>query len=245
MTEPAAVEIAADIAAGKVTALAVTEACLARIAADEPRIGAFAHLDPDHARTQARALDERKRAGAMLGPLHGVPVAVKDIVDTADFPDRAGQRDPCRPAAAARRGDRHPAAGGRCRPARQDGDHRVRLLHAGQDPQPARPRAHAGRLLERLGGGRGRGDGAFGDRQPDQRLGDPPGLVLRRGRLQAELRPDPAHRRADHLGHAGPCRGVRTFGRGRGFPGRCAGGVRRGRPRDPARYPRRRCAGWR
>jgi Asp-tRNA(Asn)/Glu-tRNA(Gln) amidotransferase A subunit family amidase len=90
MTEPAAVEIAADIAAGKVTALAVTEACLARIAVDEPRIGAFAHLDPDHARTQARARDERKRAGAMLGPLHGVPVAVKDIVDTTDFPTEQG-----------------------------------------------------------------------------------------------------------------------------------------------------------
>ena len=90
MTEPSAVEIAADIAAGKVTALAVTEACLARIAADEPRIQAFAHLDPEHARAQARALDERKRAGRPLGPLHGVPVAVKDIVDTADFPTEHG-----------------------------------------------------------------------------------------------------------------------------------------------------------
>ena len=90
MTEPTAVEIAADIAAGKVTALAVTEACLARIAADEPRIQAFAHLDPEHARAQARALDDRKRAGRALGPLHGVPVAVKDIVDTADFPTEQG-----------------------------------------------------------------------------------------------------------------------------------------------------------
>ena len=68
----------------------MTEACLARIAADEPRIQAFAHLDPEHARAQARALDERKRAGRALGPLHGVPVAVKDIVDTADFPTEQG-----------------------------------------------------------------------------------------------------------------------------------------------------------
>ena len=90
MTEPTAVEIAADLAAGKVTALAVTEACLARIAADEPRIQAFAHLDPEHARAQARALDDRKRAGRALGALHGVPVAVKDIVDTADFPTEQG-----------------------------------------------------------------------------------------------------------------------------------------------------------
>ena len=71
-------------------ALEVTEACLARSALDEPRIHAFAHLDPEHARAQARALDERKRAGRPLGPLHGVPVAVKDIVDTTDFPTEHG-----------------------------------------------------------------------------------------------------------------------------------------------------------
>ena len=90
MTEPTAVQLAADLAAGKVNALEVTEACLARIAADEPRVQALAHLDPDHARAQARALDERKRAGRPLGPLHGLPVAVKDIVDTADFPTENG-----------------------------------------------------------------------------------------------------------------------------------------------------------
>ena len=90
MTEPTAVQLAADLAAGKVTALEVTEACLARIAADEPRVQAWAHLDPEHARAQAKALDERKRAGRPLGPLHGLPVAVKDIVDTADFPTENG-----------------------------------------------------------------------------------------------------------------------------------------------------------
>jgi Asp-tRNA(Asn)/Glu-tRNA(Gln) amidotransferase A subunit family amidase len=63
MTEPSAARLAADLAAGKVKALEVTEACLARIAADEPRVQAFAHIDPEHARTQAKALDERKRAG--------------------------------------------------------------------------------------------------------------------------------------------------------------------------------------
>ena len=51
---------------------------------------AFAHLDPDHARAQARALDERKRAGLPLGQLHGLPVAVKDIVDTAGMPTENG-----------------------------------------------------------------------------------------------------------------------------------------------------------
>jgi Asp-tRNA(Asn)/Glu-tRNA(Gln) amidotransferase A subunit family amidase len=88
--EPGAVRLAQDIAAGKVTALEVTEACLARIAADEPRVQAWAQLDPAHARAQAQALDERKRAGLPLGPLHGVPVGIKDIVDTADFPTENG-----------------------------------------------------------------------------------------------------------------------------------------------------------
>ena len=59
MTEPSAMAVAADIAAGKVTALEVTEACLARIAADEPRVRAFAHFDPEH----ARALDRLVAAG--------------------------------------------------------------------------------------------------------------------------------------------------------------------------------------
>ncbi len=90
MREPTAVELARDIGAGKVTALEVTEACLARIAADEPRVQAFAHISPEHARGQARALDDRKRAGRPLGPLHGVPIAVKDIVDTSDFPTENG-----------------------------------------------------------------------------------------------------------------------------------------------------------
>ena len=61
------------------------------IAADEPRIQAFAHLDPDACPRPGRALDDRKRAGqAARAPLHGVPVAVKDIVDTADFPTEQG-----------------------------------------------------------------------------------------------------------------------------------------------------------
>ena len=89
-TEPTALAIAADLLAGKVTALEITEVCLARIAADEPRIGAFAHLDPEHARREARTRDEWKRAGRPLGALHGLPVAVKDIVDTIDFPTENG-----------------------------------------------------------------------------------------------------------------------------------------------------------
>ena len=97
------------------------------------------------------------------------------------------------------------ARGGRGDPG-QDGDHRVRLLLARQDAQPAQSRAHARRLLERLGRGGGRRHGAARARQPDQRLGDPAGRVLRRLRLQADAWPDPAQRRAAALAHARPRR---------------------------------------
>ena len=77
-----ATEIAAGIARGDFSAEAVMRACLARIEAREPEVGAFIHLDPEKALAAARAAD----AGPAAGPLHGVPFAVKDIIDTADFP---------------------------------------------------------------------------------------------------------------------------------------------------------------
>lgn len=81
-----ATEIVAAIAAGRTTCEAVARACLERIAAREPAVRAWAHLDPDHVIAQARALD---RAPAR-GPLHGVPFGVKDIIDTCDLPTEYG-----------------------------------------------------------------------------------------------------------------------------------------------------------
>ncbi len=81
---------AAAVAAGEITAEELTAACLARIAAEEPRVAAWAHLDPEHALAQARAADDRRRRGGPIGPLHGVPVGIKDIIDTADFPTENG-----------------------------------------------------------------------------------------------------------------------------------------------------------
>lgn len=68
----------------------LVEACLARIEACEGQVHAFAHLDPAHALAQAKTADEVRRTGRGVGPLHGVPVAVKDIVDTADLPTENG-----------------------------------------------------------------------------------------------------------------------------------------------------------
>lgn len=88
--EPAATDLARDLADGRVTALEVTDACLRRLEIEEPRVRVWAHLDPAHARAQAEALDARKRAGRPLGRLHGLPVGVKDIYDTADLPTENG-----------------------------------------------------------------------------------------------------------------------------------------------------------
>jgi len=78
------------IATGQVSAEDLVAACLDRIAARDPSVEAWAHLDDEQARQQARALDEAARAGAKPGPLHGLPVAVKDIIDTSDMPTQNG-----------------------------------------------------------------------------------------------------------------------------------------------------------
>src|SRR5882724_12162998 len=85
-----AVQAAAEIARGVISAEEYTAACLDRIEAVEGEVQAFAHLDPEHALTQARALDRHKADGGRIGPLHGIPVAIKDIFDTADFPTECG-----------------------------------------------------------------------------------------------------------------------------------------------------------
>ena len=85
-----AIEAAAEIARGAISAEDYTRACLERIAAVESEVQAFAHLDPEHALAQARALDRRKASGERIGPLHGIPVGIKDIFDTADYPTECG-----------------------------------------------------------------------------------------------------------------------------------------------------------
>lgn len=82
--------LAAAIARGETTALAATEAALARIAETEPKIGAWTHLDAEGACRTAKALDARRGGGRPLGPLHGVPVGLKDIVDAEGMPCEFG-----------------------------------------------------------------------------------------------------------------------------------------------------------
>src|SRR5205823_4816393 len=77
---------------GEVSSAALTEACLARVTALEPQILAWAHLDREGALAAARERDVEARAARLRGPLHGVPVGIKDIFDVAGMPTTAGAR---------------------------------------------------------------------------------------------------------------------------------------------------------
>ena len=85
-----AADAAAELARGTIKSIDLVDACLARIAERDDQIKAWAHLDADVARDQARACDEARAAGRDIGPLHGVPVGIKDIFDTRDWPTENG-----------------------------------------------------------------------------------------------------------------------------------------------------------
>ena len=75
---------------GNISSVQLVEACLARVRSVEEDVQAFHFLDPEHALSQARALDELRSDGRATGPLHGVPVGIKDIIDTSDMPTEDG-----------------------------------------------------------------------------------------------------------------------------------------------------------
>src|SRR5881296_3507784 len=100
----AAGEAARMIREGVISSVELVEACLARVREVDADIQAWAFLDPEHALAQARAADEFRLSGQPTGPLHGVPVGIKDIIDTADMPTENGSvlhagRTPSRDAA--------------------------------------------------------------------------------------------------------------------------------------------------
>src|SRR6266850_7462107 len=103
-----ATEAAGLIRAGTIESGDLVLACLERVARVEPDVQAWTFLDPDHAMAQARAADEYRMSGQPIGALHGVPVGLKDIIDTADMPTENGSvlhagRTPSRDAAVTER----------------------------------------------------------------------------------------------------------------------------------------------
>ena len=83
-------EAAEKIAQGEIRSTDLVEACLARIAERDDEVRAWTHLDPDYARQKAQEADEARSTGQGIGPLHGVPIGIKDICDTADMPTEYG-----------------------------------------------------------------------------------------------------------------------------------------------------------
>ena len=83
-------EAARVLAAGEASAEDMMRACLDRVSARDDTVRAWAFLDPELALSGARAADRHRKAGNALGPLHGVPVGIKDIIETADMPTENG-----------------------------------------------------------------------------------------------------------------------------------------------------------
>ncbi|MFO0968431.1 MAG: amidase [Gemmataceae bacterium] len=85
-------EAAAAVQARQVTPVDLVEQCLAQVEAWEHHVHAWVFIDRDYARQEARRLTEEIERGQYRGPLHGIPIGVKDIIDVYDWPTAAGSK---------------------------------------------------------------------------------------------------------------------------------------------------------
>ena len=93
MSEPRTITEAADlIRRGELTPVDLLEQCLARVDRYEPKVRAWVHLDRNGAREQAERLTAELKAGQNRGPLHGIPIGIKDIIDVFDLPTGCGSK---------------------------------------------------------------------------------------------------------------------------------------------------------
>ena len=92
LTRLTAVQTAAAIASGETSAVAVTQAHLDRIGAVDEKVHAFLHVDHEGALAAARAVDAKRARGERLGPLAGVPLALKDVFTTEGIPTTCGSK---------------------------------------------------------------------------------------------------------------------------------------------------------
>ncbi len=85
-------ELAAMLAVGETSSVAITQAVIGRTAAVETKVKAFLSSDPEDALSQAKASDERRAAGMSLGPLDGIPIGIKDTLAVKNQPLRCASK---------------------------------------------------------------------------------------------------------------------------------------------------------
>src|SRR5437762_1020452 len=93
LTTLSAVAARDAIKSGALSPVALVDACLARIRSLDPTLQAWIHVDEAGARTQAALREEEAKSGKLRGPLHGIPVGIKDIFDVEGMPTTAGMRE--------------------------------------------------------------------------------------------------------------------------------------------------------
>ena len=250
MTSPASLPVhtlAADIAARRLSPVDLVDEYLTRIERLEPRLHAFVSVNAANARLAAEAADKAIRSGHAVGPLHGIPIAIKDLVEIEGevaMGGTAAWRNRIAPHTATLM--RKLMAAGHDQP-RQDPHRRVRLWRLGHQPASRHAvepvgcehASHAGRLVLRLRRRGRRAHGTLGDRHRHRRVGADPGGVERHHRPEDHDRPDQHVRRAAAQPDPGHARADHARRRGRGAPADRAAGRRSARQADAGR-PRRR-----
>lgn len=83
-------DLASSLRNGETTSLQLVESLLERLSRIDSTLGSFVAIDADRLRTEADNADQQRRNGIDLGPLHGIPIGVKDIIDVAGYPTRCG-----------------------------------------------------------------------------------------------------------------------------------------------------------
>ncbi len=213
LTVLTAAELASKLEAGEVSSVEVTQAHLDRIAAVDGGVHAFLHIN-EQALETAAAVDARRAAGEKLGPLAGVPIAIKDVLCTLGMPSTAGSRilEGWVPPYDATVVARLRAAGlvllGKTNMDEFAMGSSTEFSAFGAHPQPVGPRPHPRWLGRWLGRGRRRVRGADRARIRHRRLDPPARRRDRQRRRQADLRrrlPLRRHRaRVSSLDQVGP-----------------------------------------
>ena len=90
--ELTATEVAGKISRGDISSEQYTRALIAQVDKIEDKVQAFQHFDPEHALAQAKERDAYRANGNAVGPLHGIPVGIKDCIDTSDYPTENGSK---------------------------------------------------------------------------------------------------------------------------------------------------------